>query len=189
MNEHLEEGEVPQNQVKFFKKRGCHLCKINPIKYCCPGCERNICSLDCFAKHKKRFGCEGKKRGFHKIKKKELSQQTLQQDVHFLNQMLTKANNTRKKISLLEEGFLTQRELKREKILKQNAERRGIHLDIVPNIFQKHLNNISFYYMKTQQIYWNWDVELYFKSGDLWSACVFLTVPLSEENQVAKVVE
>lgn len=49
-------------------------------------------------------------------------------------------------------------ELVRFRILRSNAENQQIRLLFLPSVFERHRKNISFFYMKEKQIFWNFDV-------------------------------
>mmetsp|Transcript_11940 Transcript_11940/g.17886 ORF Transcript_11940/g.17886 Transcript_11940/m.17886 type:complete len:252 (-) Transcript_11940:210-965(-) len=40
----------------------CGVCKEKVCKYCCPGCGKRTCSLECCQSHKKKDGCDGKRK-------------------------------------------------------------------------------------------------------------------------------
>ena len=55
----------------------------------------------------------------------------------------------------------------------------------MPNIFEKHRRNISFYYLKEKSIYWNFDVHfIYFDNKLQQNSLTYFTNPICDQNQL-----
>eukprot|EP00917_Polyrhabdina_sp_WS-2016_P018846 GHVP01040527.1.p1 GENE.GHVP01040527.1~~GHVP01040527.1.p1 ORF type:complete len:288 (-),score=54.01 GHVP01040527.1:155-1018(-) len=66
----------------------CEICNNNEARYCCPLCQKRICSVGCSKYHKDTLGCKGKKAmGFEpRIPIKEIDEKIVQHDAVFLNE-------------------------------------------------------------------------------------------------------
>ena len=55
----------------------------------------------------------------------------------------------------------------------------------MPNIFEKHRRNISFYFMKEKSIFWNFDINfVYFDKLNIQKSFTILTNPISDNNEL-----
>ena len=156
----LEAGEISKDKIKYFKKKRCNICRKNKTNYTCPGCLINYCNLNCYKVHKEKYKCSGKINFGKKIRKGQMSEKSLKNDVFHINNLLRKSNKIKKKINILDKGFLKNKELMRYKLLKIHSKKKNIDLEIIPNIFENHRRNISFYYMGSKTIFWNLEIVL-----------------------------
>ena len=66
----------------------CQECNEDPSLYQCPRCSRKTCSLTCCKAHKDRTGCSGKRNRTQFLPLARMSDQTIQSDYHFLEDVL-----------------------------------------------------------------------------------------------------
>ena len=156
----VEEGEIQVIQMKTITKKSCKVCKKNKRNYTCPSCEIGYCSLNCYNRHVKTTECEGKLNYAKKLRKAEMNLTSIKRDFRYLSEKITTSNTVFKKLNLVEKGGGSQSELMRFKILRTHCKERNISLLFSPPIFDRHRKNISFYYMKEKEIYWNIEISL-----------------------------
>jgi len=66
----------------------CKVCNINAVKYRCPRCRTQSCSVACIKTHKKESGCDGRPVGSKFEKVAEMTDSTIQHDFRFLERAL-----------------------------------------------------------------------------------------------------
>lgn len=115
----------------------------------------------------------------------------IRNDFRFLSDKITATNKAFKKLDLISKNTYKQAELVRFKILKTHATKRGTSLRLVPCIFEKHRNNISFFLMKEKLIFWTIDISFVKFDSDN-KICYQITKiinPISEESSISDIFE
>ena len=190
----LEAGEISKDKVKLLKKKRCNVCRKNKTNYTCPGCLINYCDINCYKNHKEKFNCSGKINFSKKIRKGDMSEKSLKNDIFHINNLLRKSNKIKKKINVLDKGFLKNKELMRYKLLKIHAKKKNIDLKIIPNIFENHRRNISFYYMGTKTIFWNLEIVFVKKKNiknnyDNLKIYKYFTDPIEDNKNLIDIID
>lgn len=85
------------------------------------------------------------------IPQKEYAEKECKQDYKFLLSMMDNVDKVRKSLT----GVASSSEQMRSKLLKRNAKvLYDIELKVAPNIIERHRENISFFFLPTQEIFW-----------------------------------
>jgi hypothetical protein len=173
----------PQNKNDVAESDGlttdrqlCEECNEQVSLYQCPGCSIRTCSLQCCKAHKKRTKCSGKRSRGAYLPLCRMSDSTLRSDYFFMEEILDIMPRARKVSKLTEEGkSLTNDNIhssssknprsiasinKKAKRLVQQALCRGITLQIMPPVLERHKNNSSWYCGSTDLITWKVEVVL-----------------------------
>ncbi|KAL3903499.1 MAG: hypothetical protein SGARI_005354 [Bacillariaceae sp.] len=136
--------------------------------YQCPGCAIRTCSLQCCQGHKKRTGCSGKRNRGDFLPLCRMSDSSLRSDYFFLEEVLDQMPRARK-VSKMEHpadsggskhNNKQQATNKKSRRLQQQAEKRGITLQILPSFMEQHKNNNSWYCGPRDLITWKVDCIL-----------------------------
>lgn len=140
----------------------CEICKKEPPKYKCVGCSLKLCSSDCTKLHKSITSPT--KDGLKPCSKlndpttykpmSKLGKREILRDFKFISDLMVKSDQTRKRLSLLGNNVQKHKEMMRFKILRNNAEKKGIEIEFAPIFMTRHRNNISFYFTKTKTFFW-----------------------------------
>ena len=158
--------------------RRCEECNENKSLYQCPGCGIRTCSLLCCQAHKKRTKCSGKRSRGAYLPLCRMDDSTLRSDYFFMEEVLDTMPRARKISKLVEEEKSStnnnnnsnnnnnnhHRSIasinKKAKRLIQQAKRRGITLQVMPPILERHKNNSSWYCGPRDLITWKVEVVL-----------------------------
>jgi hypothetical protein len=70
----------------FKSAKSCCVCKLENIKYRCPGCQLRTCSLACVKKHKNIFKCNGKRDRVPFVKLSDFDEKTFIDDYFLLEE-------------------------------------------------------------------------------------------------------
>jgi hypothetical protein len=155
----------------------CEECKNKQALYQCPGCNIRSCSLECCRSHKRRTGCSGKRNRGAFLPLCRMSDSTLRSDYFFLEEVLDQIPRARKLAKLdppttdhhrngghsrhhpSTTGNNTNSNVnKKIRRLIQQAGRRGVTLQIMPPIMERHRNNTSWYCNPRDMITWKVEV-------------------------------
>mmetsp|Transcript_25562 Transcript_25562/g.28670 ORF Transcript_25562/g.28670 Transcript_25562/m.28670 type:complete len:305 (-) Transcript_25562:916-1830(-) len=149
----------------------CEECNENISLYQCPRCLMYTCSLLCCQSHKKRTGCSGKRNRGSYMPLCRMSDSTLRSDYFFIEEVLEIIPRARKISKLAEEKSTKTTAItnknnhrsntamdKKARRLANQAERRGITLQIMPSFLERHKNNTSWYCGPRDLITWKVEV-------------------------------
>lgn len=112
----------------------------------------------------------------------------------YVGSMINSTDQAMRKLNVLSKSQFKDKELIRFKILQNNARNKGIRLELCPSVYERHKKNISFYYMKEKQIFWNFEICFVTKKEAesrlaSWDALVNFTDPISETELLSAVFE
>ena len=171
-----ENDNVEIEELSKTRQQICEECKEKPSLYQCPGCSIRTCSLHCCQAHKKRTKCSGKRSRGAYLPICRMSDSTLRSDYFFMEEVLDVMPRARKVSKLAEDGKLSannsihnssstkQRSIasinKKAKRLVQQALRRGVNLQIMPQVLERHRNNSSWYCASKDLMTWKVEVIL-----------------------------
>mmetsp|Transcript_14075 Transcript_14075/g.35372 ORF Transcript_14075/g.35372 Transcript_14075/m.35372 type:complete len:307 (+) Transcript_14075:387-1307(+) len=169
-------GGVEIEDMSKARQRLCEECNEKPSLYQCPGCSIRTCSLHCCQAHKKRTKCTGKRSRGAYLPLCHMSDSTLRSDYFFMEEILGVMPRARKVSKLAEDGKTTANDCTRDnasqknrsvasinkkaKRLVQQALRRGITLQVMPPVMERHRNNSSWYCSSRDLITWKVEVIL-----------------------------
>lgn len=92
MQPHTQDGV---SEKKKTTKR-CEECHQKTALYQCPRCNFRSCSLECCVKHKKRLDCNGKRDRTAFLRIRDMSDDTLRSDYHFLEDVLGNVESSKR---------------------------------------------------------------------------------------------
>ena len=157
----------------------CHECKIKEAIYQCPRCHHRTCSLECCRNHKSRLRCNGKRDRSAFLPICRMNDSTLRSDFFFLEEVMGQigggdgGGGKRLKLhdgsssgtappttnfDIKKNGTTLAKKYKR---LLQQAKNRGITLQFMPPIMERHKCNTSWYCAPRDCITWRIDVLVY----------------------------
>ena len=158
------------------KPQLCEECHEKPSLYQCPGCSIRTCSLHCCKAHKKRTKCSGKRSRGAYLPLCRMNDGTLRSDYFFMEEILDILPRARKVSKLAEDGKISPKNSidenrsghtrsiasinKKARRLAQQALRRGITLQVMPPILERHKHNSSWYCSSRDLITWKIEVIL-----------------------------
>ncbi len=168
---------VEIEEISTNRRRLCEECNERRSLYQCPGCSIRTCSLVCCQAHKKRTKCTGKRSRGAYLPLCHMNDSTLRSDYFFMEEILGVMPRARKISKLAEEGksiangnsscdnspknprsiFSINKKAKR---LVQQALRRGVTLQVMPPMMERHRNNSSWYCTSRDLITWKVEVIL-----------------------------
>ena len=138
--------------------------------------------MKCCKEHKIKYKCEGKKKINAFISKTNFSLKDLKKDMDYLGNMINKTDGIKKKMSFLKKKNT---ESLRLRLLKLYSKKNNnVDLIILPSIFEKHRENLSFYFTKLKEIYW----LLEFKFFSFEEFNIILDKPVSENSSFIKIL-
>ncbi|VEU38461.1 unnamed protein product [Pseudo-nitzschia multistriata] len=171
-----EKNGNANDDVTSRDRRLCEECNEESALYQCPGCLIRTCSLKCCQAHKKRTKCSGKRPRGAYLPLCRMNDSTLRSDYFFMEEVLDSIPRARKISKLAEEGKSCmnrsmhgkssnlQKSIasinKKAKRLVQQAQRRGITVQVMPPILERHKNNTSWYCGPRDLIMWKVEVVL-----------------------------
>jgi len=171
-----EKNNHAKNDGLSRDRRLCEECNEKSAVYQCPGCLIRTCSLQCCQAHKKRTKCSGKRPRGAYLPLCRMNDSTLRSDYFFMEEVLDTMPRARKISKLAEEGKLSTNDsiqsnslnnqkstaslYKKAKRLVQQAQRRGITLQVMPSVLERHKNNSSWYCGPRDLITWKVEVIL-----------------------------
>lgn len=169
-------GAVEIEEMSQARRRLCEECNEKPSLYQCPGCSIRTCSLHCCQAHKKRTKCTGKRSRGAYLPLCHMNDSTLRSDYFFMEEILGVMPRARKVSKLAEDGKSTANDCLRDNVSKnprsaasinkkakrlvQQALRRGITLQVMPPVMERHRNNSSWYCSSRDLITWKVEVIL-----------------------------
>lgn len=175
-NENDTSSAVEIEELSKTRPRICEECNDKPSLYQCPGCSIRTCSLHCCQAHKKRTKCTGKRSRGAYLPLCRMNDSTLRSDYFFMEDVLNVIPRARKVSKLAEEGKSSMNNSihtsssrsprsiisinKKAKRLVQQALRRGISLQVMPPVLERHRNNSSWYCSSKDVITWKVEVVL-----------------------------
>ena len=177
MNVPTNEPQTEAVEIEDISKtrgRVCEECNEKIALYQCPGCSIRTCSLHCCQAHKKRTKCTGKRQRGAYLPLCRMNDSTLRSDYFFMEEVLDAMPRAKKVSKLAEEGKSVNNSIlsntsknnksmvsinKKAKRLVQQAQRRGITLQIMPPVLERHRNNSSWYCSSKDLI--TWKVEIF----------------------------
>ncbi len=178
MNDPTKESQNEAVEIEDMSKtrgRVCEECNEKPALYQCPGCSIRTCSLHCCQAHKKRTKCTGKRQRGAYLPLCRMDDSTLRSDYFFMEEVLDVMPRAKKVSKLAEEGKSVNNSIhnnasknnksmvsinKKAKRLVQQAQRRGITLQIMPPVLERHRNNSSWYCSSKDLITWKVEIIL-----------------------------
>jgi len=183
MSDSAKEAECGNNdaveieEISTNIRHICEECNERRSLYQCPGCSIRTCSLVCCQAHKKRTKCTGKRSRGAYLPLCHMNDSTLRSDYFFMEEILGVMPRARKVSKLAEEGKSTvncdssvnnssknPRSIssvnKKAKRLVQQALRRGVTLQVMPPVMERHRNNSSWYCSSRDLITWKVEVIL-----------------------------
>ena len=138
-------------------------------KYRCPGCGERSCSLACVKRHKAEKPCDGRRDPAAYFALGDGTDELLLRDYHFLEQAGKTVDGAGR--ALRQSGVAKsagarppQQPPHRRKLLQQ-AERRGVALELLPVGMQRQRENTSSFEQRAQQL--RWRVELHFAAAQV----------------------
>ena len=138
-------------------------------KYRCPGCGERSCSLACVKRHKAEKPCDGRRDPAAYFALGDGTDELLLRDYHFLEQAGKTVDGAGR--ALRQSGVAKsagarppQQPPHRRKLLQQ-AERRGVALELLPVGMQRQRENTSSFEQRAQQL--RWRVELHFAQAQV----------------------
>lgn len=140
----------------------CSECQTNTPIYQCPGCFTRTCCLNCCQSHKKRTGCSGKRNRGEFVPVSRMTDSTLRSDYFFLEEVLQHLPGQGKRLKTDDPSSQNQTtKNKKTRRLLQQAERRGITLQIMPTMMARHQANTSWYCAPRDTITWKVEAILH----------------------------
>lgn len=137
----------------------CEECTANTSLYQCPRCSIRTCSLQCCREHKKRTGCSGKRNRGEFLPLNRMTDATVRSDYFFLEEVLNTMSRNQKR-SRVQESVPNNVD-KKARRLKQQAEKRGTTLELMPTMMERHKTNSSWYCVPKDVITWKIEVIVY----------------------------
>jgi hypothetical protein len=146
------------------KQENCGECKKKIAIYQCPRCQIRTCSLECCRGHKERTDCSGKRDRGAFLPICRMTDSTVRSDYFFLEEVLNQMPRSRKRTKL-EPTPSSQNNnntmSKKARRLVQQAEGRGITLQSMPTMMERHKSNTSWYCVPRDMITWKLEVIVY----------------------------
>lgn len=161
--EAITDGKTRDEEGVFsssLREPTCEECRMKTPIYQCPRCLIRTCSLECCTCHKKRTGCSGKRNRTEFVPLSRMTDNTMRNDYFFLEEVLQYIPSNGKR-ARTEEASSTQTKSKKSRRLLQQAERRGITLQIMPPMMVRHKSNTSWYCGPRDIITWKVEVVMY----------------------------
>ncbi len=152
-----QEGESCSSPVE----RSCVECEAQTPIYQCPRCLLRTCSLECCNSHKKRTGCSGKRNRAEFVPVSRMTDGTMRNDYFFLEEVLQHIPRNGKRARTNDASKIQTTTSKKARRLLQQAERRGITLQIMPPMMVRHKSNSSWYCGPRDTITWKVEVILH----------------------------
>jgi hypothetical protein len=160
----MEVGSGRTNQESSSSTRNessvCEECQSKIPIYQCPGCLVRTCSLYCCRGHKNRTGCSGKRQRSTFVPVSRMTDSTMRSDYFFLEEVLEQIPRNGKR-ARTQELSSSQTKDKKSRRLVQQAERRGITLQIMPPMMIRHKSNSSWYSGPRDTITWKVEVVVH----------------------------
>ena len=156
------------NEPSSARQR-CEECNEKTSLYQCPGCMIRTCSLKCCQAHKKRTKCSGKRSRGKILPLCRMDDDSLRSDYFFMEEVLEMMPRASKISKLAEENSMqsiahrsttSMNSRKKSKRLVQQAERRGITLQVMPCVMERHKKNSSWYCSPRDLITWKTEVVI-----------------------------
>lgn len=168
MTDSCEMAEATNETPSSFLSRSCEECKSKQAVYQCPGCELRTCSLECCQSHKKRTACSGKRNRGAFIPLCRMNDNSLRSDYFFLEEVLDQIPRANKMAKMepstnyhtvnrnnhRPSAGNSNNACKKTRRLLQQAERRGVDLQIMPTIMERRKKNSSWYCGPRDTITW-----------------------------------
>lgn len=132
----------------------CGECKERTAIYQCPQCSIRTCSLNCCKGHKQHTGCSGKRNRGAFVPVSKMTDGTVRSDYFFLEEVLEQIPRNGKRARTHQEASPGQAKSKKMQRLVQQAERRGIMLQVMPPMMVRHKSNSSWYCPPRDTITW-----------------------------------
>eukprot|EP00897_Mesotaenium_endlicherianum_P009817 jgi/Mesen1/8864/ME000053S08255 len=157
--------EIPgENKVaasSIIQAKACDTCKVQPSKYCCPGCGAKSCSLHCVKSHKESIGCSGKRVRTEFKPMKELNDNDLISDYALLEEVLQEQDAAKR----LRDSLGQQKRYLPPALaaIQKQARNRNIQLLLLPDGMSRRKVNSSYYNKKRKCIFWR--VKWIFEPG------------------------
>lgn len=153
----IEEGEIePEPTIPAEKL--CNICKEKEFKYKCPSCNEKTCCLQCVKQHKKLKKCMGVTKPSKYISLNSYDVNTLSKDINFIENGITKVNESRKTTAETQDKVKID---KKWKFLRYFCRKwRNIALKLAPSIFKRHQNNQSYYHQGEKTIFWTLEFKI-----------------------------
>lgn len=139
----------------------CEECQSKTPVYQCPGCLIRTCSLGCCRGHKTRTGCSGKRNRGEFVPVSRMTDSTMRSDYFFLEEVLEQIPRNGKRARTTEASSNQSNKNKKSRRLVQQAERRGITLQIMPPMMVRHKSNSSWYCGPRDSITWKVEVVVH----------------------------
>ncbi|XP_071946859.1 box C/D snoRNA protein 1-like [Antedon mediterranea] len=132
----------------------CEVCSEEVSKYRCPRCSKQTCSVKCVNLHKVKEECNGQRDKTVFVPIKKFTENNLLSDYRFLEDVDRTADNAVRNLKKFPYKIQN-----RNKFLKRTADRKGVELSFLPNVFTKHKRNSSRTFKESPNtIFWcvNW---------------------------------
>lgn len=184
-NKNRNEKNAIDKEIKK-KPEICEICEISKKKYCCPGCKAFTCSLKCIKEHKKNGRCNGIFKVNKFITKTGFDQKQGIKDYNYLNNMITNIEKTKKHLSLLKRKGNSSEALRYKLLRVFSKKNNDVELVILPFIFSRHRENLSFYYTKKRTIFWTCEFFIYQKHKTF--KRILNQKPINEEIQMKDIL-
>lgn len=132
-------------------QRTCQQCQQQASKYCCPACSFRSCSLGCSQVHKVATGCTGKRSRTAFVPLCTFSDRELLSDYRLLEET-ARAHDVAQRTKPPAPSWCLPKHLE---MLRDQAQRRGIKLELMQPGMARRRRNSSRYEVRTRTVLWH----------------------------------
>eukprot|EP01017_Pseudomicrothorax_dubius_P020865 TRINITY_DN22649_c0_g1_i1.p1 TRINITY_DN22649_c0_g1~~TRINITY_DN22649_c0_g1_i1.p1 ORF type:complete len:336 (-),score=45.28 TRINITY_DN22649_c0_g1_i1:33-1040(-) len=172
-------GETQARSTPIENPEACEICQTNPFKYKCPNCKMKSCSMPCEQQHRTLKNCDGRRHAEKFIPVREFDDSNFRRDIGMLSDMIERTENAKKWLSSLR---FSKDELRSRLLRTESKNLHNITLKVAPQVFSRHINNLSFYHTRSKTFFWT--IELLFTvdcfNDPAKNAIGVLTKPISD---------
>ncbi|KAL1925540.1 uncharacterized protein VTP21DRAFT_423 [Calcarisporiella thermophila] len=155
-----QEGHSTKDKetIDTTSEKICHMCRLQPPKYKCPGCLIRTCSLSCSKRHKEVIGCNGQRDKTHFVSMNDYNYSHMMNDYVFLEDVSrtvdTATRDNLQNSRAPRRGRQTPKYNAKTQQLLREARKRGVKLTLVAPGMKRRTVNCTGYSQKQKKIFW-----------------------------------